>query len=62
MRYTNLLDFGFDKRQRYVKWMETKLEYLLDSVTTLRICWRFRNIEINFRKMGICIQKYTAYH
>ena len=37
--------------------MEIKLEYLLDSGNTLR----FRNIEINnFRKMGICIPKYTA--
>ena len=32
--------------------METKLEYLLNSVNTLR----FRNVEIKyFRKMGICI-------
>ena len=33
VRYTNL----FDKRQRYVKRMETKLEYLLDSGTTLNM-------------------------
>ena len=37
--------------------METKLEYLLDSVNTLR----FRNIGIKYsRKMGICIVKHTA--
>ena len=39
--------------------METKLEYLLDSDNTLRC----RNIEIKyFRKMDICILKYTACH
>ena len=37
VRYTNLFDFWFDKRQLYVKRMETKLEYLLDSGTTLNM-------------------------
>ena len=36
VRYTNLFDFWFDKRERYVKRMETKLEYLLDSGTTFQ--------------------------
>ena len=37
--------------------METKLKYLLDSGNT----FRFRNIGIKyFRKMDICILKYTA--
>ena len=37
VRYTDLFDFLFDKCQRYVKRMETKLEYLLDSGTTLNV-------------------------
>ena len=37
VRYTNLFDFRFDKRRRYVKGMETKLEYLFDSGTTLNM-------------------------
>ena len=37
VRYTNLFDFWFDKRRRYVKGMETKLEYLFDSGTTLNM-------------------------
>ena len=37
VRSTNLFDFWFDKRQRYVKRMETILEYLLDSGTILNM-------------------------
>ena len=40
--------------------METKLDYLLDSGTTLNML-EIPNIEIkNFRKIGICFQKYPV--
>ena len=60
VRFTNLLDFWSDKRQRYVKRMETKLEYLLDSVTTLNTLKIQKYWNKNLHCMGICIEKYTA--
>ena len=58
VRYTNLFDFWFDKRQWYVKRMETKLEYLLDSGTTLNML----EFQKYFRKMGICINNGPTQH
>ena len=60
MRYTNLFDFWFDKRRRYVKGMETKLEYLFDSGTTLNMLEIQKLKKKRISKMGIFIQKYTG--
>ena len=42
--------------------METKLEYLLDSGNTLNIFEIQKYWNKIFKKMGICIPKYTAEH
>ena len=42
--------------------METELEYLLDSGNTLNIFEIQKYWNKIFKKMGICIPKYTAEH
>ena len=47
-------------RNQEVYSMETKLEYLLDTVNVLNM-FEIQNIGINYiRKMSTCILKYTA--